>query len=160
MKKKSLTKPATMKVVAWTTTPLGPLWGEVDGKGVLLSLEWGKPPRGAEVVKNTKVEKSVAAYFKKSRELTDVKIKLAGTPFQQKIWQAVRDIPMGTVMSYGELAHEHGTGPRAVARVLASTCIPLVIPCHRVVAAGGRIGGYGSQGVAHKKWLLKHEGAL
>ncbi|HEX2859046.1 MAG TPA: methylated-DNA--[protein]-cysteine S-methyltransferase [Alphaproteobacteria bacterium] len=158
--KRSSTKPVALRIVAWPSTPLGPLWAEVDAKGAVLALQWGRPPKNATVVSVPSLQKSIDAYFKKGASLDKVKIRLEGTPFQQKIWQAVRSIPPGTVMSYGELAHEHHTGPRAVARVLASTVIPLIIPCHRVVAAGGKLGGYGHMGLEHKKWLLQHEGAL
>lgn len=147
--------------MAWPGTPLGPLWGEVNDKGTLLSLRWGKAPKNVVPVKNTQVQKSIEAYFKKPSGLLDVQVELDGTPYQKKIWAAVRQIEPGTVLSYGELARMHQSGPRAIARAMASNRIPLVIPCHRVVGANGGMGGYsGMGGLETKKWLLKHEGAL
>jgi methylated-DNA-[protein]-cysteine S-methyltransferase len=86
---------------------------------------------------------------------------LHGTPFQQKVWNELKKIPSGTVFTYGELANKLGTSARAIGNACRKNPIPLVIPCHRVVAANG-IGGYA--GDTHgarlrmKSWLLRHEG--
>lgn len=83
-----------------------------------------------------------------------------GTAFQQRVWQAIADIPVGQVATYGQVAKKIGSGPRAVANACGANNIPLVIPCHRVVAQNG-IGGYmqGKQnGLLIKRWLLAHEG--
>lgn len=86
---------------------------------------------------------------------------LQGTPFQQKVWNELKKIPCGTVITYGELANKLGTSARAIGNACRKNPIPLVIPCHRVVAANG-IGGYA--GDTHgawlriKSWLLRHEG--
>jgi methylated-DNA-[protein]-cysteine S-methyltransferase len=83
-----------------------------------------------------------------------------GTPFQRRVWQAISAIPKGQVLTYSEIAQQVGSGPRAVANACGANHLPLVIPCHRVVAKDG-LGGFmngavGGQKV--KKWLLKHEG--
>lgn len=90
----------------------------------------------------------------------DLPLAPHGTPFQQRVWQRLREIPLGATASYGALAAELVTGPRAVARACASNPLPLLIPCHRVIAGDGRLGGYsGGSGVATKAALLGHEAA-
>lgn len=83
-----------------------------------------------------------------------------GTPFQQRVWQAIAAIPCGQTRTYGELASQIGSGPRAVANACGANHLPLVIPCHRVVAKHG-IGGFMQgkrNGLLIKQWLLHHEG--
>ena len=83
-----------------------------------------------------------------------------GTAFQRRVWQAIAQIPSGSVMSYQALAHKVGSGARAVANACGANPLPILIPCHRVVAARGW-GGFmqGSpEGLAIKRWLLQHEG--
>ena len=83
-----------------------------------------------------------------------------GTAFQQRVWQAITDIPVGQVATYGQVAKKIDSGARAVANACGANNIPLIIPCHRVVAQNG-IGGYmqGKQnGLLIKRWLLAHEG--
>lgn len=91
----------------------------------------------------------------------DIPCSYAGTPFQVKVWKALREIPPGRVVTYGELADMLGTSARAVGNACRKNTIPVVIPCHRVVAASG-IGGYagatGGSLLAIKNWLLRHEG--
>lgn len=83
-----------------------------------------------------------------------------GTPFQQRVWQAIAAIPSGQTRTYGQLAYQLGSGPRAVANACGANRLPLLVPCHRVVAQNG-IGGFmqGKQnGLLIKQWLLLHEG--
>jgi methylated-DNA-[protein]-cysteine S-methyltransferase len=86
----------------------------------------------------------------------------AGTPFQQKVWNALKHIPAGQVVTYGELAKKLGTSARAVGNACRKNPIPVVIPCHRVVSSSG-IGGYAGDTSGDllkiKSWLLQHEGA-
>ncbi|HSI44325.1 MAG TPA: methylated-DNA--[protein]-cysteine S-methyltransferase [Methylotenera sp.] len=87
-------------------------------------------------------------------------ISLHGTEYQQRVWQAITSIPLGQTVTYGQLAHQIGSGPRAVANACGANQLPLIIPCHRVVAQNG-IGGFMQSklnGLQVKKWLLKHEG--
>ena len=83
-----------------------------------------------------------------------------GTPFQLRVWQELRRIPWGQTISYGELARRVGNpkASRAVGQANAVNPIPLIIPCHRVIAGDGSLGGY-SSGPDRKRWLLRHEGA-
>jgi methylated-DNA-[protein]-cysteine S-methyltransferase len=87
-----------------------------------------------------------------------------GSAFQQRVWDAIRAIPRGTVRTYGQVAKHIGSAPRAVGQACGANWFPLVIPCHRVTAAGG-LGGFSKQNdengfhLSVKRWLLLHEGA-
>jgi methylated-DNA-[protein]-cysteine S-methyltransferase len=82
-----------------------------------------------------------------------------GTPFQQRVWAALRRIPVGTTISYSEMARDIGDpdAVRAVGTANGSNPVPVVIPCHRVIGADGSLTGYGG-GLERKRWLLVHEG--
>ena len=84
-----------------------------------------------------------------------------GTPFQARVWRALREIRSGRTLSYRDLAASIGepTAVRAVAAANGRNPIPLVIPCHRVIGADGRLVGYGG-GLDRKAWLLRHEGVF
>ncbi len=83
----------------------------------------------------------------------------AGTAFQRRVWAALRRIPVGRTWSYGELAARVGrpAGARAVGAANGANPVALVLPCHRVIGADGRLTGYGG-GLSRKRWLLAHEG--
>ncbi len=87
-----------------------------------------------------------------------------GTPFQRQVWEHIAAIPLGHTISYGELAKAIPSGPRAVGGACGANPYPIVVPCHRVVAARGRIGGFGRQEegllLDIKRWLLAHEREL
>ena len=88
----------------------------------------------------------------------------AGSAFQQKVWAAISAIPRGSVRTYGQVANHIGSAPRAVGQACGANWFPLVIPCHRVTAAGG-LGGFSNDDeengfhLSVKRWLLTHEGA-
>jgi O-6-methylguanine DNA methyltransferase len=83
----------------------------------------------------------------------------SGTPFQERVWAALRLVPRGAVLTYADLAASIGMprGMRAVGAAMARNPLPLVVPCHRVIAAGGRLGGF-SAGLEMKRLLLELEG--
>ncbi|BCX87823.1 methylated-DNA-[protein]-cysteine S-methyltransferase [Methylomarinovum tepidoasis] len=91
----------------------------------------------------------------------DFPLRLTGTPFQHRVWGALLGIPAGQVRTYGTLAAQLQTSPRAVAAACRANPCPVAVPCHRVVAATG-LGGYcgATRGprLEIKKWLLAHEG--
>jgi methylated-DNA-[protein]-cysteine S-methyltransferase len=92
----------------------------------------------------------------------DYPLAAAGTEFQCSVWQAIYNIPVGETRSYGQIAAALGSGARAVANACGANPLPLLIPCHRVVAQNG-IGGFmqgSANGVGIKQWLLQHEGVL
>jgi methylated-DNA-[protein]-cysteine S-methyltransferase len=100
------------------------------------------------------------AYFADDKHQIKSAFKLHGTDFQKRVWQAISAIPRGQVLTYGQIAHQIGSGPRAVANACGANNLPLIIPCHRVVAKTG-LGGFmqgDPNGLKIKKWLLNHEG--
>ena len=92
---------------------------------------------------------------------TDLPVVTAGTPFQRAVWAALRQIPVGTTLSYGALAERIGrkAAVRAVGAANGANPVAVVVPCHRVIGADGSLSGYGG-GLERKRWLLAHEGAL
>jgi methylated-DNA-[protein]-cysteine S-methyltransferase len=99
-------------------------------------------------------------YFAGDRTRFDLVLELSGTPFQRAVWLTLKDIPYGETVSYAELARMVGRpkAVRAVGQANGANPVPIVLPCHRVVASGGAIGGYGG-GPAMKRSLLALEGA-
>ncbi|MCH7959252.1 MAG: methylated-DNA--[protein]-cysteine S-methyltransferase [Candidatus Hydrogenedentes bacterium] len=99
-------------------------------------------------------------YFYGNRRDFDLPLAPEGTSFQQQVWRALQQIPCGETMSYGELAKQIGrpTASRAVGAANGRNPLPIVIPCHRVIGADGRLTGYAG-GVEIKESLLRHEGA-
>jgi len=104
--------------------------------------------------------RQLAAYFDGTLAQFDLPLAPQGSPFEQRVWQAMLQIPYGETRSYGELAMAIDSAPRAVGRACGKNPIPVVIPCHRVLAKSG-LGGYsGDGGLATKSRLLALEGAL
>ena len=93
----------------------------------------------------------------------DLPLAIEGTPFQRRVWRVMQKIPRGETRTYGDVAATLGSAARAVGQACGETRLPIVIPCHRVVAAGG-IGGFGHARGGYlleaKRWLLGHERAL
>jgi methylated-DNA-[protein]-cysteine S-methyltransferase len=158
-------------VVYIADTPVGPLRLYFSDQG-LTALEFAgeeaspapehdaPPPHLTPLVEAAKRE--LTAYFEgAATDFTDLALDPQGTPFQRRVWQELRRIPRGQAISYKELAQRIGNvkASRAVGGANGRNPIPLIIPCHRVIAADGGLGGY-SSGLDRKRWLLKHEGAL
>lgn len=104
---------------------------------------------------------TLRAYFRGDMEaLERIPVRFGGTAFQKSVWTALRDIPIGTTVSYGALARTIGEpkAVRAVGLANGSNPIGLVVPCHRVIGSDGSLTGYGG-GLPRKKWLLEHEAA-
>lgn len=156
-------------------TPIGAFLVATDDKGVVRAIDLhADEPRtlhhlhrhfGARAdirrtAMPTALKRALDAYFAgELHTLDDIPCKPDGTAFQLSVWTALRAIPAGKTMSYGELADQLGN-PRAVRAVgLAngSNPIPLIIPCHRVIGSDGSLTGYGG-GLDRKRWLLTHEG--
>ena len=134
-----------------------------EADGAIVSLDWGRaPPDFQEETPLLKQARDVLnRYF--DGDFSDHNLPLAppGTAFQQKVWQAMRVVPAGKTQSYGELAKSIGSAARAVGGACGANPIPILIPCHRVLAAGGAIGGYSGDGGAEtKRALLRLEGVL
>ncbi len=102
----------------------------------------------------------LAAYFSGELERFELELRPRGTEFQRRVWDALRAIPFGQTTTYGALAREIGcpNACRAVGRANGRNPVSIVVPCHRVVGAGGSLTGYGG-GIERKRWLLEHERA-
>ena len=102
------------------------------------------------------------AYFRDPHYQLTVPLAPGGTAFQQRVWAALQAIPLGTALTYGELAQKLDTAARAIGGACRSNPIPILIPCHRVVGRQG-LGGYTGAATGDplgiKRWLLRHEGA-
>jgi methylated-DNA-[protein]-cysteine S-methyltransferase len=105
--------------------------------------------------------RQLRAWLKDSRFELGLPLAPAGTHFQRRVWNAVAAIPSGRTMSYGEVAAAIHSGPRAVGNACGANPYPIVVPCHRVVAANQGLGGFARQGDGFlldvKRWLLTHE---
>ena len=105
------------------------------------------------------------SYLENPRFEFDVPIKLAGTHHRIEVWEAMCRIPAGKLRTYGEIARELRSSARAVGGACGANPVPVLVPCHRVVAANGALGGFmgsreGGFELGIKRWLLEHEGAL
>ena len=139
-------------------SPIGDLTlFEDDGK--LISVDWGWVDGGSETPLLTEALRQLEEYFDGDRQVFDLPMALSGTAFQQRVWQALQTIPYGQALRYGELAEKLGSSPRAVGTACGRNPLPVIIPCHRVVAKDGSLGGYsGLDGIETKRSLLTLEG--
>ena len=141
-------------------SPIGPLTiTEKDEK--IVAIQWGNgAPSGNGSPLLDEAARQFAEYFAGKRHDFDLPLAPGGSPFENRVWSAMQAIPYGQTRTYGELAYMTDSGPRAVGRACGKNPIPIVIPCHRVLAKGG-LGGYsGEGGLATKQRLLAIEGAL
>ena len=103
-------------------------------------------------------EQQILAYLRGERQQLDFPIRMVGTPFQQRVWRALQQIPYGSTRTYGEIASAIGN-PRA-SRAVGMACnknpLLLIVPCHRVVGANGKLVGF-AYGTEAKRWLLELE---
>ncbi len=110
-----------------------------------------------------KSTQQLTEYFAGQRREFDVPLDLRGTPFQLQVWRVLNEIAFGQICSYGDVAAKTKSPKayRAVGLANGANPVPIIVPCHRVIASGGKIGGYGG-GLRAKRWLLAHEqqGAL
>lgn len=141
-------------------SPVGALTLFAEG-GSIVALDWGRTEdAGNDPVLECAAEQ-LAAYFTGDLDVFDLPLRPAGSEHERAVWREMTLIPYGGQMTYGELAGRIGSVARAVGRACGSNPIPIVIPCHRVVGAGGTMTGFsGGAGVETKQWLLRHEGAL
>ena len=163
-------------------TPIGEMILVADRDGNLRAIDWtDHEPRmhnflrrhydkghyGSDGFKLTParnpggLSRAISNYFAGDLTAIDnLPVKTNGTPFQRQVWQALREIPLGTTISYGELANRVGrpAAVRAVGRANGSNPVGVIVPCHRVIGSNGSLTGYGG-GIERKRWLLEHESA-
>ncbi|QIY78214.1 methylated-DNA--[protein]-cysteine S-methyltransferase [Chromobacterium violaceum] len=146
-------------------TRFGPVAAWLDARGALLRLLFNPTPEQLAAhacprddAALAEVARQLAEYQAGDRQSFDLPLAPQGTPFQQKVWAALRDIPYGHTVSYGELARALGNpdGARAVGRANATNPIALIVPCHRVLGADGSLTGYAG-GLPLKAALLRFE---
>lgn len=147
-------------ILSWPQTPLGPLWADLNQANQLTELHWGNPPANATLQPNHPAQAPLQAYFNgQPLNLEATHFAPQGTPFQQKVWQALLTIPHGKTVTYAELATRLSTHARAIGGAVGANPLPILIPCHRVMGTGGKLTGFSAPGgIATKSWLLKHEG--
>ena len=157
-------------------TTLGPILAAFDARGAVIYLGFAdhefrafllakvarlKPAArpGAQVLARLRDE--LEEYAAGRRKAFGVPFQLHGSPFEQRVWAALLRIPFGSTRSYGQLAAELGDPKlsRAVGRANGANPVSILVPCHRVIGAGGALTGYAG-GLARKEWLLRLEGAL
>lgn len=158
-----------MTVLDITTTtiesPIGPLRLAAQ-RGAIVRIDMAEerhPPRGVETWRRDDggFDDAVAqlhAYFVGELTAFDLPIRLVGTDFQRRVWEALRQIPYATTINYSDLAAEIGkpTARRAAGLANGRNPVSIIVPCHRVIGKNGTLVGYGG-GLERKAWLLGHE---
>jgi methylated-DNA-[protein]-cysteine S-methyltransferase len=141
-------------------SPVGDLSVSEDN-GAIVALDWGW---GAEQTHTPLLDRAVQqlnAYFDGDLKDFDLPLRPHGTAHQARVWGGMCRIPYGHTLTYGELAHDIGSIARAVGQACGANPIPIIIPCHRVMAGDNKLGGYsGDGGVETKVALLRLEGVL
>jgi len=163
--------------LAWLETPVGPLVAGATSESLVLlefpdrrMLEtqldtlrrrFGRPLAPGETPIVQRLRAQLDQYFAGRRQAFDLPLEYPGTPFQERVWDALLRIPYGATRTYAELARELGApgAARAVGSANGSNRLAIVIPCHRVIAADGGLGGYGG-GLWRKLRLLETEGVV
>ena len=147
-------------LVAYDTSLRAVLWGDDDSEWKRAAID----RRSVIFQQSAVVEQAIAQlkeYFVGDRQEFDLRLKPIGTEFQSTVWRSLTEIKFGSTVSYSEQATSIGraSAVRAVASANGRNPISIVIPCHRVVAASGGLGGFAG-GLDAKRWLLAHEREL
>lgn len=155
----------TTNCYSYIESPLGQMFVQGDGQfvtGLFLPLHKGWQGPDASWKQSDAsfiaVREQLAEYFAGDRHEFDVPLKLAGTAFQRLVWQELVRIPFGTTITYAQLAGRVGkpTASRAVGHANGRNPVSIIVPCHRVIGANGKLTGYAG-GVEKKQWLLDWE---
>jgi methylated-DNA-[protein]-cysteine S-methyltransferase len=152
-----------MIIHSYVDSPLGPLLLTGDGEGLtgLYTDQHGRLPTelGPRIDEEfAEARTQLQEYFAGERDDFDLRLTAPGTTFQRAVWQALREIPYGSTMTYREVAEQVGNpkAVRAVGSANSRNPISIIVPCHRVVGSDGKLIGYAG-GFSAKKWLLDHE---
>jgi len=162
---KTAGEPQALRTVL-VPSPIGVLRATLGARG-LRRLEFSsRRPRAVAVPGDDaaarQLARELAAYFAGTPGGFRTELDLSsGTDFQRRVWTALRKVPFGRTVSYGELSRRAGAprAARAVGQAVGANPIPIIIPCHRVIRSSGALGGF-SAGLEIKRWLLQHEGCL
>jgi methylated-DNA-[protein]-cysteine S-methyltransferase len=137
-------------------SPFGDL-SVCEEDGAVVALDWGWGSVQDETILLRRARAQLEAYFDGDLRTFDLPLAPAGSPYRQRVWRALREIPYGETCTYGEIAARAGGSARSVGQANGDNPIPILIPCHRVVAGSG-LGGYsGGDGPATKRLLLALE---
>ena len=137
-------------------TPVGDL-SIAEHDGALVSIEWGWARDQDDTALLGRAKAQLDAYFDGALTVFDLPLAPEGSEYRQKVWTALLAIPYGATRSYRDIARVAGGSPRSVGGANGANPIPIVIPCHRVVATGGPGGYSGGEGLPTKRWLLALE---
>ena len=126
--------------------------------GVITEIRLTQHPQTGNLIDEKCILKTYMQQIIDGRVSPDIlPYKLSGTDYQQRIWHAASAIPYGSTVTYGEITRLTGCGsPRSAGQALKANPLPIIIPCHRIVASGGKLGGFAT-GVEIKRLLLRHE---
>jgi methylated-DNA-[protein]-cysteine S-methyltransferase len=125
--------------------------------GAIVALDWGWAGDQQETPLLLRARDQLDAYFDGTLRRFDLPLAPAGTPYRQRVWRALCEIPYGETRTYLDITALVGGSPRSVGQANGANPIPLIIPCHRVVAST-HLGGYsGGDGLPTKRWLLALE---
>ena len=144
--------------VANFDTPVGRV-ALVEEDGHITRVTWKERAEDGLTPLLAEALKQLEAYFDNELEAFDLPLAPRGTDFQQQVYEAMKRIPLGETTTYGTIAKELGVPAQPVGQACGSNPIPIIIPCHRVLAAEGLGGFSGAGGVETKVQLLRHEGA-
>ncbi|MGH6931296.1 MAG: methylated-DNA--[protein]-cysteine S-methyltransferase [Dongiaceae bacterium] len=140
-------------------SPLGLLCVS-ERAGKIVALDWSPAEQESSSPILAAAAQQLNAYFYCGLKQFELPLAPAGTAFQKSVWHAMLRIPYGQTRGYGEIAHDIDSGPRAIGNACGHNPIPIIIPCHRILASGRRVGGYTSPGgLDTKRFLLTLEGA-
>jgi len=138
-------------------SPTGPLTVFEEADKIIV-VEWGRADGGSKTPLLLEAKNQLADYFAGERQSFDLPLNPKGTEFQQAVWQQMLDIPYGETKTYGELATSLKSAARAVGGACGKNLIPIIIPCHRVMGANGKLTGFsGGEGISTKQALLRLE---
>ena len=157
-------------LVGKLATPVGPFAVACEPTGAVAATAFGdvaalsrRLEPGVTLIEGSEADRVLApviaqleAFFSGQRRDFEVAMAPKGSAFQLRVWQALREIPVGETRSYGELAKGLGSSARAVGRANATNPICVIVPCHRVIGANGKLTGF-AFGVEIKQWLLEIE---
>jgi len=141
-------------------SPFGPLTLFAD-EGRIVALEFGQgiaTPETPPVL--ARAAEQLAEYFAGKRQTFDLPLAPSGTAFQQQVWRAMQQIPYGQTRTYGDVAGDLDSAPRAVGGACGANPLPILIPCHRILGSAGLCGYSGLGGLDTKAELLRLEGAM
>lgn len=143
-----------------THSPLGPLTLFVEANSIV-ALEFGSAPENKPSPLLKEAISQLAAYFSGRLKYFNLPLKISGTNFQKSVWHHLVKIPYGSTRSYGDISRDLGSAPRAVGGACGKNPIPIIVPCHRVISANSKAGGFSrGSGTNTKVSLLRIEGII